>query len=41
MKARDNVLMPGNDDMGQRVIPTNKIGSQKLKEEIIAFICNN
>ena len=33
--------MPGDDDMGQRVIPTDKTGSQEPKEEIIYFICNN
>ena len=33
--------MPGDDDMGQRVIPTYKTGSQEPKEEIIPFICNN
>ena len=27
--------------MGQRVIPTDKIGSQEPKEEIFSFICNN
>ena len=34
-------LMPGDDDMGQRVISTDKTGSQEPKKEIISFICNN
>ena len=33
--------MLGNDDMSWRVTPTDKTVSQKLKEEIIAFISNN
>ena len=33
--------MPGDDDMGQRVIHTDKTVSQEPKEEIIYFICNN
>ena len=41
MKARENFLMPGDNDMGQRVIPTYKTGSQEPKEELIPFICNN
>ena len=34
-------MIPGDDDMGQHVIPTDKTGSQEPKEEIIYFICNN
>ena len=41
MKARDFFLMPGDYDMGQSVIPTDKTGSQEPKEEIIYFTCNN
>ena len=41
MKARENFLIPGDDDMGQRVITTDKTGSQESTEEIISFIFNN
>ena len=41
MKACEMFLMPGDDDMGQRVIPTYKTGSQEPKEEMFSFICNN
>ena len=34
-------MIPEDDDMGQRVIPTDKTGSQEPKEEIISFIFNN
>ena len=41
MEARGNFLIPGDDDMGQRVIPTDKTASKEPREEIISFTCNN
>ena len=33
--------MPGDDDMGQCVTPTDNTLLQEKMEEIISFICNN